>query len=185
MNIEEYIQAFFHKVAIHSIDIYNEFSLQHELGLFLRDLVPKPYKVEFERNVKFFYPGAKCTKSEIDLVIYHPDQLDEKYAIELKFPKNGQYPETMFHFVKDILFMEQVKQLGFKKTFAVTYVNDKLFYQGDKMDGIYRYFRGSKILNGEIQKPTGKKDETLLIMGTYQISWIPLSNGSKYYIVNI
>jgi len=36
-----------------SVDIYNEFSLQHELGIFLREEL-SDYKVQFERNTKFF-----------------------------------------------------------------------------------------------------------------------------------
>src|SRR5699024_7539647 len=112
------------------------FSLQHELGVFLRNKIPKPYKVEFERNLSFFVQETKCVKSELDIVIYHPD-ISDKYAIELKFPKNGQYPESMFNFIKDIKFMEEANQLVFTNTYAVTYVQDKLFYSGSKRDGIY------------------------------------------------
>ncbi|KML24095.1 hypothetical protein [Rossellomorea marisflavi] len=182
MDIKKYIQSFFNKVANHSIEIYNEFSLQHELGFFLRNSIPTPYKVEFERNVKFFYPGQLCVKSEIDIVIYHPAH-DERYAIELKYPKNGQHPESMFSFIKDIKFMEQVKELGFKGAYSVTYVEDKLFYQGPTKQGIYAFFREGKIINGEIRKPTGKKDEVHIINGHYQIDWSPLTNGSKYYLL--
>lgn len=41
--------------------------------------------------------------------------IDEIYAIELKYPKNGQYPEQMYSFIKDIKFMQQVKE---KKAFC-------------------------------------------------------------------
>ena len=34
-----------------------------------------------------------------------------RYAIELKFPRNGQYPETMFSFVKDIKFLENQEEI--------------------------------------------------------------------------
>lgn len=37
-------------VTSQNIDLYNEFSLQHELGIFLREALT-PYKVQFERNV--------------------------------------------------------------------------------------------------------------------------------------
>nr|WP_263327025.1 hypothetical protein [Neobacillus sp. Marseille-Q6967] len=184
MNIENYIKKFFNKIENHSIEIYNEFSLQHELGVFLRNEISKPYKVEFERNVRFFNDGVKCVKSEIDIVIYHPD-MEEKYAIELKFPKNGQHPESMFSFVKDIKFMEQVKQIGFTNTYAVTYVQDKLFYSGAKIDGIYAYFRNHEVLHGEIMKPTGRKDEIYMIDGHYHIEWLPLTIKSKYFMVTI
>ncbi|UOR12819.1 hypothetical protein [Halobacillus amylolyticus] len=176
MDFEKYIQMFFNKVENNAVEIYNEFSLQHELGLFLRNVIPKPMKVEFERNIGFFNNEAKCVKSEIDIVIYSSDK-NEKYAIELKLPKNGQYPESMFNFIKDIQFMEQVKQMGFTNTYAVTYVQDKLYYSGSKIDGIYAYFRNHKALHGEVSKPTGQKDEILHIQGNYQIDWFNLGNG--------
>ena len=52
MNIKKLIEMFA-KTRINNDDIYNEFSLQHELGIFLREKL-KTFKVEFERNVKFF-----------------------------------------------------------------------------------------------------------------------------------
>lgn len=42
----------------------------------------------------------------------------EHYAIELKYPLNGQYPEQMFSFVKDIKFMEEMKELGFNEAYC-------------------------------------------------------------------
>ena len=79
-------------------NIYNEFSLQHELGIFLREKLSNIYKVEFERNVNFFLGkenSKKLIKKEIDIVVYDKER-DEKIAIELKYPLNGQYPEQMF-----------------------------------------------------------------------------------------
>lgn len=43
----------------------------------------------------------------MDIVIYNES---EKYAIELKYPQNGQYPEQMFSCVKDIKFMEELRK---------------------------------------------------------------------------
>ena len=91
--------------------IYNEFSLQHERGKFLREKL-KGYKVQFERNTKYFGITG-TTKHEIDVVVYNDT---EKYAIELKYPLNGQYPEQMFSFVKDIKFMEELKAAKSKRT---------------------------------------------------------------------
>ena len=53
-----------------------------------------------------------------------------KYAIELKYPVNGQYPEQMYSFIKDIVFMEQLKSKGFNASYCLTMVNDKNFIQG-------------------------------------------------------
>ena len=51
--MQEIIEAFFEEVASGNIEIYNEFSFQHELGIFLRKRL-KSAKVQFERNVSYF-----------------------------------------------------------------------------------------------------------------------------------
>lgn len=54
-------------------NIYNEFSLQHELGIYLRNYLKDSYKIEFERNINFFFTDidkSLFTKKEIDIVIY-------------------------------------------------------------------------------------------------------------------
>lgn len=176
--LEGLLQDFMSLVEEKKIEIYNEFSLQHELGIFLRENL-KEYKVEFERNVKFF--GLQgTTKHEIDIVIYNKK---EKYAIELKHPLNGQHPEQMFSFIKDICFMEELEKLGFNKTYCLTVVTDKNFYSGEKKDGIYSFFRGGKIIKGKICKPTGKKDELLEVKNEYAIKW--QGKDIKYYIIQI
>ena len=51
--ISPFLQKFMKKIQTGEVEVYNEFSLQHELGIYLRNALPN-YKVEFERNVKFF-----------------------------------------------------------------------------------------------------------------------------------
>lgn len=36
MNVEQLLNEFMELVAIGDVEVYNEFSLQHELGIFLR-----------------------------------------------------------------------------------------------------------------------------------------------------
>ena len=93
MNLVTLMNSFMKLILEEKIEVYNEFSLQHELGIFLRNEL---------RNTKFFNI-TKTIKHEMDIVIYNES---EKYAIELKYPQNGQYPEQMFSCVKDIKFME-------------------------------------------------------------------------------
>lgn len=59
---------------------------------------------------------------------------------KLKYPRNGQYPEQMYSFCKDILFIEQLKQAGFARTLLIIFADDPLFYNGYG-GGIYDYFR--------------------------------------------
>jgi hypothetical protein len=51
--MENLIASFAAKVGSGNIEIYNEFSLQHELGIYLRGSLNNK-KVQFERNVSFF-----------------------------------------------------------------------------------------------------------------------------------
>ena len=119
-NFESRIDYFFN-VYLENNDllIYNEFSLQHELGIFLRNELKcynKDYKVEFERNINIFnieydeYDVNYCLlknkydykylinelKHEIDICIYSKNK-NEIYAIELKYPsimQNKEYAEN-------------------------------------------------------------------------------------------
>ena len=91
------------KLKSGELEIYNEFSLQHELGIIVRNQ-DNHKLVQFERNVSYFgFNKTEFVKREIDLVVYsrHAKQLD--YVVELKFPRRGQHPEQMFSFCKDIM----------------------------------------------------------------------------------
>lgn len=142
------------------------------------------YKVQFERNTSFF-GIKKCVKHEIDIVVYNATG-DEKYAIELKYPRNGQYPEQMYSFIKDIAFMEELKQYGFTDTFVMTVVDDKNLYCGKySRNDIYRFFRGHELISGKIEKPTGHAPESIFVKGSYFINWTEGPNDRKVYILKI
>ncbi len=203
IDFNSMIKDFWEHIDKNKIDIYNEFSLQHELGIFLRNRLTD-YKVQFERNVSFFNIAKEdMVKHEIDIVIYKAD-MSEKYAIELKFPRHGQYPERMFSFIKDIVFMEELKKDGFTNTYVLTLVEGdktkgKGFYSGDVPQGsIYSFFRtvgnNGQDITGIINKPTGanKANINLSVQGTYKIKWedtkICNSNeqiNCKYYFLRI
>lgn len=53
MQLNNAINEFAQAIGRGEINIYNEFSLQHELGIFLRTKI-SGCKVEFERNVSYF-----------------------------------------------------------------------------------------------------------------------------------
>ena len=64
------IDQFAAEIASGNVDIYNEFSLQHELGIFLRNRSPKFCKVQFERNISYFGMNQTVTlKREIDISV--------------------------------------------------------------------------------------------------------------------
>ena len=185
LDLKRLIAKFFSYTEMESIEIYNEFSFQHELGIFLRKELDG-YKIQFERNVSYFSIDSKTIKKEIDISIFNNDKT-EKYAIELKHPLNGQYPEQMYSFVKDVKFMEELKKNGFKKNAVVALVSDRPFYQGRKNDGIYKYFREEYKVYGDILKPTGAKKgkEFIPIKGDYSFVWQSLNEGRKYFVFEI
>lgn len=187
MNIETLLNEFMHQVSSNQFEIYNEFSLQHELGIFLRENLCK-YKVQFERNADYFgIDKTETVKHEIDVVVFSDDK-SEKYAIELKYPRAGQYPEQMFAFIKDINFTEQLKEHGFNNTYCLTLVDNSSFYScdGKRSDGIYSYFRCGNTIHGDVEKPTGKNKYTLTINGSYNVDWKSLNDGEKkFYIIKI
>ena len=176
--------SFVSAVAGGKVEVYNEFSLQHELGIFLRRNHPE-LKVQFERNVGFFFPDrTKFTKREIDISAFSGIDRKLAFAIELKYPRNGQHPEQMFSFCKDIAFAEELVAAGFPRCAFIVFAEDRLFYRGP-VDGIYGFFRGGKPIHGRIRKPTGKKDDEVSIQGHHTVEWKPISGALKYAVVQI
>lgn len=177
------IPPFLASVAAGQTEIYNEFSLQHELGIFLRTKLPD-HKVQFERNVSFFFrQPTSFTKREIDISIFS-GRADLKCAIELKYPRNGQYPEQMFGFCKDIAFAEELCAAGFARAALMICVDDSLFHRGP-IEGIYGFFRGGRPLNGRVCKPTGAKNEEVTIRGTYAVNWRQVTSSLMCAIVEV
>ena len=78
----------------------------------------------------------------MDIYIRHGN---DHYAIELKFPlkEQGAREAHMYHFIEDIIFMKQAKNMGFKETFVLTLVNDPGYYKQCDRDckKVYKIFR--------------------------------------------
>ena len=187
-NIPSLITRFFSNLGDENENIYNEISLQLELGIFLRSKLPNR-KIQFERNVSTFgFNKGEFVKKEIDISIIDSDRLET--AIELKFPTNGQVPEQMFKFCEDICFMEQLLRTHCKSAYVLILAEDPLFYSASprmQTDGIYAFFRKGKELTGTIKKPTGKTDHYVTIHAKYSIAWKPIagidSDKRKYVLI--
>jgi hypothetical protein len=183
MDVALLFSQFMQKVDARDVEIYNEFSLQHEFGLFLRSNYPA-IKIQFERNVAFFgLEKSNFEKREIDICAYSKAE-KPLLAVELKFPRNGQYPEQLFSFCKDVVFLEQLRNAGFAQCAFVAVVEDRPFFAGQQA-GIYSSFRGGPPLHGEVLKPTGKRDKTLNIVGSYPIVWQSISDGKRYLVLEV
>ena len=214
-TIEQWLRDFADLALSGKITFHNEPSMQMKLACFLRckissDPAYSDYAVDVEVDIdKAVNVAPKTysfTKKRIDLVIFKGKTLDDigesknKFAIELKFPTNGQFPETMYHFIQDIAFMEEAKGIAttcngkwFNDTFCFTFANDPNFYQstGRKTSKtIYNYFRYSPNakITGVITNPiAGKNPSMLNVIGNYTIQWQPTSinQGTKYYLITI
>lgn len=190
--MEMVIESFFDGIGRNNIEVYNEFSLQHELGIYLRQEFGNK-KVQFERNVSHFgWDKQNFEKKEIDISIIDANKIP-KTAIELKYPTNGQYPEQMYSFCKDIVFAEQLRNAGFDQALAIILVDDENFHSDyrRKATGIYSYFRprtdARANLTGKISKPTGEKQEIAHISGCYKIDWRSVRDRDelKYALIHV
>lgn len=194
IDFERLFREFFSLVAEGKVDIYNEFSVQHELGVHLRRSLSRDLpsiKVQFERPVSFFgLERSDFVKKEIDISVFTSDW-SIKHAVELKYPRRGQYPEQMYSACKDIRFLEQLCRNGFGKCFFIVVADDPTFYEErTKTTGIYRYFRGPGFrghapLCGVIRKPTGRSDLSVELEGVYYIVWNPVKARMRYTVVEI
>lgn len=188
-NIPKTIDSFFiylSKMNCISDNIYNEFSLQFELGLFLRCHLPEHYSIQFERPVNTIitnYRDYDFVKKEIDLVIL--DTLTEKmFCIELKYPTNGQHPVQMYKFCEDVRFLEQLQLAGINECWFICLVDDYLFYKGRLTERIYGVFRESEnnpaygLINSTIDQYYLEKP--LQIEGNYNFSWSRIGKHDNY-----
>ena len=176
------------------------------------------YKVYFEKNISCYIDAKNnddlknkiedknFIKKEIDLVV---EKDNKKYAIELKYPRNGEQTRELGYFVDDMLFMHQAFETKkFIATYCMTWVDDKRFYEktenkrGRKLKDKYYYdkFRtyeekNTKRIEKSICKNIGKykeKRENFEIT----IKWNNINRGAtkrffeeklplKYYFVEI
>lgn len=196
-------------------DFDNEFGMQFELGVRLRNALVQNgfagqgYKVYFEKNIKNIcrinkWNYSDTLKKEIDLLIAKTssEQLEELYAIELKFPRNGQYPEQMYEFVKDLAFIAQLKgQYNFTAGWSIVLVDDNKFCKTTNRkttNAIYTYFREDtnvgnnlKKIQGKIQKPTGKYKYQVpplinIPVGYGQtVQWESINQKLYYYTIQV
>jgi hypothetical protein len=184
MELDWHITRFVEAVGSGAVEVCNEFSLQHELGVYLRSNLDQ-CRVQFERNVSHFHLAkTDFEKKEIDIAITCTPSGDPFSAIELKYPRNGQVPESMFSICEDIAFLEQLVWAGFESAYFLAVADDGLFYSGSDA-GIYGLFRSCRPITGRIRKPTSAKDKEINIKGSYNATWLPISLDRRYCLVRV
>jgi hypothetical protein len=172
--------------SINFNEFFVEATFQYYLMMKLSHIIDES-NIFPERNIRNYgLKSKKYTKKVIDIVLENEKGFN--IAIELKMPMNGQFPEQMYSFVKDIKFLEELKESGkFKECYLITMAKNKNFWSGQINNGIYAYFRDNKILTGRINKPTGKNKgiEYYKISGKYKIKWKIFDKDFRYFILKI
>ncbi len=182
---EQLIDEFVSHITKGKTEIYNEASVQYELAMFLREKIPD-YKIQLERNVKFFNLEKKnFVKKEIDIVLFIKSQ-NKKFAIEIKFPVNGEIPIQMFHFCKDVKFLEQLKESGFTDNFFLALTPHRSFWNDNGKQGtIYEKFRKEKELYGKIKNDIGDSTEKVNLNGRHKINWLSINDTVRYFVMRV
>ncbi len=187
MKLYQYITDFLEKVLTgEEVEVYNEASVQYELAIYLRSVLGASAKVQLERNVDFFsLKKHSFLKKEMDIVVFSAIPPPPKHCIEVKFPRNGQYPEQMFAACRDVRFLEQLVAASFGPSYFLMLADDHNFWEGRTVSGIYSMFRGDEPIRGEVTKPTGSKDEVLHFADEYPVTWNDLRDGMKYLLIEV
>ncbi len=178
------IREFFCETASSGAHFHNELCLQMELAIFLRAKLPGR-AVHLERPITDFVPRrGHDTKKEIDISIFGSAG-EMLAAIEIKYPRNGRIPETMFDYCKDVEFCEAAVDAGFESAYALLVTKDRGYSYGSFQAGIYAHFRAAQPISGVIEKPTGKKDRKAVILGSYPIAWHEGHAEHRYILTEI
>lgn len=181
---QDLINQFVKEISLKKIEIYNEASIQHELVIFLRSHLSN-YKIQFERNISVFGLDKKrFMKKEIDLVIFNTDNHDI-YAIEIKFPNNGAYPNQMLIICEDLKFLEELKQSNFTKCFCLVFANDDNFWNSKGSRHIYQKFRKEKVFEGRFEGKINQKKLRINLNGSYKINWKSIDGFGKHFLISV
>jgi|SRR5665213_1501278 len=189
--MQNLIASFFETAPEACGPIYNERSLQLELGYYFRSHAAQ---VEFERPyIVTPLKGSTChQKTNLDLLVR---QNGRTTAIELKVPLNGRHPETLYDFCNDVAFVEGIVRSGFAdEGICVLMTNDRAFWndsgRGSDIHHIFR--RKGSLLTGAVKKPTGAANTTVVVSGSYSPAdkWrgvrdARLMKGAQYLIIEI
>ena len=188
------INAFINFITQNPIELYGEFGLQHELSLFLRQNYPElTVRLEYPTSRLGFNPLPNFIKKEID--IYVRNENGESCVIELKMPKdNCGTPNEMYSAIKDVKFLEELKNAGIDYCFSILFTDRRAFWQAKQANaGIYNFFNGVSVNIQTlkfIHMPNFlHRRGTINIIHNHQSHWQNYTDSEnknwKYYIIEI
>jgi len=189
MNIKSLISEFIELIENDKVEIYNEASLQYELAIFLRNKYPG-YKIQLERNISYFeLEKTGFEKKEMDIVIFKDaPNIKNSIVIELKaiIGQGKDRPVTVFQWIEDLRFLEQLKSKG-AKCYSIFFTNgDRFLSKPGNVGNLLTDFRNKKVV-GKYQKHQNSKDKKeILLVNTYSFNWKKVNNEPlKYFIIEI
>ncbi len=174
------IQNFFNQIK--PGDLYNEASVQYELGCYLRGALSNS-KIHFERNISYLNIKKGCLpKSEMDLLV---EQNSQFWVIEIKAPLNQAKarPVTVFEWIEDLKFLEKLKSKGYSG-FSIFITDQQGYKLGSKKTGKLLTDIRAGVIHGTYKRKstsTVPKDKISLSQ-TYNINWFKTSSGFDYLV---
>ena len=187
------INHFFTSIHQNPIELYSEFGLQFELAIFLRSNYPDlTVRLEYPKP-RIFNLLPQFIKKEID--IYITTEAGQKYVIELKMPKEDcGAPKEMYGAIKDVKFLEQLRQNWIDGCYAILVTKCQAFWQARRADaGIYQFFNGQQVNLQSLEirhLPNFLHNQgPITLAGNYEGPWINYIDAHntnwKYYVLDI
>lgn len=183
-NFTQHLKGFFARyLGDPTIELYNEFSVYHEIGNHLQRLFTADYRINYMRPPEFFGIRESLVKSGIDIAIFD-EEMGRYHAIEVVFIKDEPHLEKMFEICTGIRFMEELVENGWRESYVLLIAD---LPEERHPDGAYPHplFRGETVIEGAIQSPDEQHPTILDIQGTYTIEWNALDDGFHYAVVVI
>ena len=158
--------------------ITNECSLQLELGYSLRK---SGWLVRFEMPMRASRLEGSTLKAKYNLDLL-ASRGGETVGLEIKVPRHGQHPETMYAICADLEFIEALKRSGqVDFGYSLIATDDAVFWTDSGRGSlIHNQFRSAAgRLTGLISKPTGARDTAIVLQGSYSVgsAWRSMSSN--------
>lgn len=179
------IHNFFKKYKYKDIDFYGEAELQLKLGWHFMQYLPN-FIIQVERPISEYGINKKLNKKEIDIVLIDKSS-NEKYLIELKshFYRQSAYNKRIYFTLKDIEFLERLKETNvFKMVASVCFTESHYYYEiPEKSNAQYSDFRRFHRIKKGVYTLTKECDVN--IKNNYEINWIKLKDNNRYYVIEV
>lgn len=192
MDISNIIKGFVDYAQKIDLEIYNEFSLQFELAIYLRKLLGEAYKIQLERNISFLGLKGNFLKKEIDIILFkEPLRLNESIVIELKAVINQSHarPITVFNWITDLKFLEQLKSVGVSQCYSFFVTDNSKLLSGPNDQktklNLLPDFRKRIIQGAYSTHSISHNKKSISLDSVYEFCWKSFVGNQQYFLLNI